>query len=110
MKTTKIDPKDRKFFTPDGDPGFNYERNQAIIDASIKSYAAMRKKKIKEFHEGLGERNDAIITWVKSMQGSNKPLEQYLGKQMMTKLVGEKILTKIKKLQEIRERTNQWIV
>ena len=44
------------------------------------------------------------------MQGSNKPIEKYLGKQWMTKLVGEKILTKINKLREIRERTNQWVV
>lgn len=110
MKTTKIDPKDRKFFTPDGDPDFNYDRNQAIIDGSILKYKEMQKKKIKDFNNGLAERNDVIITWVKSLSGSNNPIEKYLGKQWMTKLVGEKILTNLKKVQEIRERTNQWVV
>lgn len=95
---------------PDGDPGYNYDRNQKIIEGTIKKYNAMRRQKVKEFHEGLAERNDVIISWVKSMQGSNKPIERYLGREWMTKLVGEKILTRINKLREIRERTNQWIV
>ena len=70
----------------------------------------MRKKKWQEFHEGLGERNDAIITWVKSLQGSSKPIDQYLGREWMGKLAGEKIMAKINKLREIREKTNKWIV
>ena len=110
MKKTIIPKADWHLVPADAEPGFNYERNQKIIDGTIKKYKAMQDKKVKIFKEGLAERNDAIISWVKSLQGSNKPIDQYLGREWMARLAGEKILKKINKLREIREKTNKWIV
>ena len=62
MKKTKINPLDYHLMTPDPEPGFNYDHNKAIIDGTIKKYQEMRKKKYKIFQEGLGERNDAIVS------------------------------------------------
>jgi len=107
---TKIPKADWHLMTPDPEPGFNYDRNKKIIEGTIKKAAIMKKKRIQIFKEGLGERNDAIISWVKSLQGSEKPIDKYLGREWMARLTGEKILTKINKLREMREKYNKWIV
>ena len=80
------------YFVEDGEPGFSPEHNKFVIENTIKKTEAMKKRKKKEYEEALGERSDAVVTYLRSRfaEGST-PIEKYFGKQWMAKLRGEKI-------------------
>jgi hypothetical protein len=80
------------YFVEDGEAGFSPEKNKHIIDKTINKTDQIRKLKHQQFIDQLGERTDAVATYIKSRAAEgNTPLERYFGKQMMAKLRGEKI-------------------
>lgn len=101
---TVILKEDWKYVKETPDPGWNPDKTKAQVADCIAKYEANIKKKNEQFKEMIGERSDAIATWIKSDKGSNKPIEKYLGRQIMTKLAGEKILAKMGKIRELEEK------
>lgn len=101
---------DQKFFLEGGDPGFSPARNKAVIAATMIKYEAMRKKKAEIFKEGLGERNEALGSWVTSMRGSNKPIDKYLGRKWMTHLRGKQIAAELQDRLDMFRRINPNII
>jgi hypothetical protein len=98
---SKIDNQIRdkqKYFVETGDPGFSAERNKSIIERTIAKYEAMRAKKVKEHIEGVAERSDAIIAYMKSPKQVSTPLEKYFGRKVLAQLRGEQIRDEIDKL------------
>ena len=94
MALTKNEERDKKVFLVDGgDPGFNPARNKAIIEDTIKKYELMRERKRRDYNDKLGERVDAVATYLKSMAAdSNKPVEKYFSKRELAHLRGKKII------------------
>ena len=84
-----------KFYIEKGDPGFSPERNKSVIERTIKSYETFRKKKQKEYKDAVGERTDALATYLTSLK-SGTPLEAYFGKREMARLRGERIVQNLK--------------
>ena len=85
------------YFVEDGEEGFNPEYNKMVIARTIKKTQANRRKKHKDYIDALGERADAVATYLKSRAAeSNKPVESYFSKRELAYLRGEKIMGRIK--------------
>lgn len=81
------------YFVEGGDPGFSPERNQEVIEATIKKYEAMRKRKTRQFHEELDERVDAVASYLRHVAyGKSTPVEQYFGRKELARLQSRKIV------------------
>ena len=85
----------RKFFVEKGEPNFSPERNQFIIDSTIKKYEATRRQKALDYREQVAERSDAVITYLRSLK-SGMTVEKYFGRRTLAYLQGRKIMAKIK--------------
>lgn len=97
-----IQPEDKKFYKVNPDPGFNPNRNQAIVDRTIEKYEKKRKEQMKKFKQRLGERTSAVADFLTSNKGigSRGPikgrLERYFGRRYLAKLRGETIVDKLR--------------
>ena len=86
-------PEDRRFIVAKGDPGFSPERNKKTIERSIQKYEAMRRRKMSEWQDQIGERAHAVASYLKSNAAeSNKPIEKYISKRELAYLQGQKIV------------------
>lgn len=103
-----VDPSDYRFYVEKPDADFSPERNQAIIqeviDSGMKIDAVLKKAGLKD----MQNRVDILSSFARNSigKGSQKTLEQYVGKQGMAEIYGEKILEKIKIMESI-ERLNK---
>ncbi len=90
MKIGEFDPTDRKYWGPE-EPGFSVTRNRKIIEDSIKKYDKERDRKMKVFTDKLGERVDAVSTYLTSTGGlaKSRTVERYFGKTYLAHLRGE---------------------
>lgn len=79
------------------DSNFNADRNRAVIARTIRKNEARRKLARQEYKNMLGPRIDMVASYLKSRAiESGTPADKYLGKRIMAKLVGEKIINKLK--------------
>lgn len=94
------------YFLPEGDPGFSPQKNKATIDSSIKKYEAQRRAKLDKVIDQYGERADAVITFLKSIErgGSTSNIEKYFSKQTLAALRGDEIRNEIMANLEIRTK------
>ena len=96
--TVKIQPEDKKFWLDEPEPGFSPERNEAVVNNTIKKYEKKQLEKRKEAWDGIRERAHAISYWLTSRHGalSSKPLDKYFGRKYLAKLRGEDIIKRIR--------------
>ena len=98
---TKNQKRDYQLYlVEDGEAGFSPERNKYVIEKSIKEYEAMRKRRMKDYQDNLGERTDAVATFLTSKfaQYSAFPnIEKYFGRQYLAHLRGEQIAQQLKR-------------
>ena len=97
----------RNFFDDNGDhlkwmhaaPEEYYDptRNKKIVEATIRKNDALRKKKIKEFDEQLGERVEAVAHYLKALDrgDTGSPAEKYFGRKELAHLQGQKIMREV---------------
>ena len=77
------------YFVEDGEKGFSPEYNNMVIKRTMEKAKKMRLKKQKEYDEAIGERADAVATYLKSrVAEGNSPIEKYFGKKTMAQLRG----------------------
>lgn len=97
MKIGEIDPKDRRFWPKEPEPGFDPKHNEKVIKKTIEKNEKLRKRKKQEYRDILRERTDAVAHFLKRKAwGYGKPIEKYLGKRELAALRGEDIITRIK--------------
>jgi hypothetical protein len=90
---TKIDKRDYKFIPEKPDIDFSPERNRLVIDRSIKKYEAMMRKKHQQFMEGVGERSEAVASFLHHVkQGRHNNVDTYFGRSTLAKLRGLEIV------------------
>lgn len=81
-----------RFFVPEGDPGFNPDRNKYTIKQSIKVHERNLEARKRDYDNELGERTSAVASYLEHLaHGKNTPVEKYFGKQTLTHLQGRKI-------------------
>lgn len=85
------------YFVEAGDPGFSPERNKAVVAESIRRAKAMKLKRDREYRDQIGERVDAVVTYLRSrMAEGTSPLEHYFSKKELAHLRGQQILRTIR--------------
>lgn len=93
-----LDPKDYRYINPNPDPDFSPERNQALINETIKE----TDKFLNDYRISLGEswedRKDILTHFAmyKIGKGGSKNIKDYIGKKAYEALIGEKILSKVR--------------
>ncbi len=94
-----VAPEDQKFVVATPDAGFDPRKNKMVIDECIREYEAMRKKKLQQSQEGIGERSDAVATYIKSNLASSKdtPVQRYFGRRWLAYLRGDQIKDELMK-------------
>lgn len=83
------------YYIEGGDPGFSPERNNEVVERTIKKYEKLRKKKQAKFQESVNERADALATYITSLKNGT-PMERYFGKREMARLRGERVMKILK--------------
>lgn len=98
MKKPKPIPKSDWGYVPvDPDPDFDPERNQRIIDETIKESRARRRKLQAEYDEKLRERTSAVAQYLKGIEkGKTSNVEKYFGRSYLAKLRGQEILETVR--------------
>lgn len=103
-----IQPEDYKYRVEVPDSNFNPLRNKAIIQETIeeteKFFADLHKAQV----EGLGERFDMLSSYgLYRFNKGDKSFENYVGKKAVQNLIGDKILEKVRRLEELNKLTGQ---
>ena len=113
-KVTENQKRDHAlFFVEKGDPGFSPAYNKFVIEESIKKYEANRKRKMKEFVDDVGERSDAVASFLVSKHAQysvNPSLEKYFGRSYLAYLRGEEIADTIRTKMNMVRKMNEMIV
>ena len=100
MDTVEIQPQDQKFFV--NDRNFNPGRNKAIIAETI--------RETEKFFNDIGQladkeqenRIDILTSYgVYRFNKGTKNVKSYLGRELYNKVIGEKILSKVKVMDSI---------
>lgn len=99
MRQSEIDPKDYKYFIETPDASFSVERNQAIINQTIaqtdKFFASLS-----QLSADTEDRLDILNSYGRyRFNQGHKPFKEYAGDKLYARLVGEKILNRVKVMQ-----------
>lgn len=88
-----------KWFVPEGDPDFNEYRNKEVIERTIAKYESQLANRKRQIENAIGERVQAVVSWLFSVKSTHTPIEKYLGKRLYAQMRGEQILKTIKRNQ-----------
>ena len=86
------------------DSNFSPQRNKAVVNEIIKEYETDRLGIDPKVQRAAGERADILASWSKYKLdvGGEKQLEQWLGRENLARIYGEKLCEKIKAIDTIR--------
>jgi hypothetical protein len=93
-----LDKTDYKYVLNKPDQNFSPERNKAVIESTINEYDKMREEKRKLLKDGIGERSEAIASFLKHVntgKGTDR-VESYFTPQRLAHLRGEDIINSLK--------------
>lgn len=87
----KVAKSDWKFVKVDPDPDFDPQHNRRVIEEVIRESEALSRQRKREFAEGLGERSNALATFISSVNlgGKRENAEKYFGKKFLDHLKGK---------------------
>ena len=85
-----------KFFVATPDSNFDARRNKQVIEESIKKADLIRAKKRKQKQEEMGERIDAIVSYLFSDKNVSMDIDTYLGPKVAARLRAERLVQRLK--------------
>lgn len=92
----ELDPRDYHYVVRDP-VDFNPARNKAIVEETIKEATKYHMNEGRVIENSLGERVEAVSAYAcYRFNRGDKGIKDYLGDKLYTRLVGEKILEKIR--------------
>lgn len=92
-----LDPKDFRYIKDQPDPGFSVERNQAVIEDSIRKTNKFFAQDGEAIKRSMGERVDILSSYaIYRFNKGTKDFIGYYGRDNYHKLVGEKIMSKVR--------------
>lgn len=104
MEAKDLDPKDYKYFVEKPNATFSPERNKAIIQETITSTEKYFRGIGKVIDENLGNRIDILASYgTYRFNRGTKSFGEYVGKRMVSQLIGEKILEKIRVAESVNK-------
>src|SRR5579859_4908557 len=106
LTRSEIDSDNMRLFVEKPDKHFSAKRNYAIIDQVIKENEQMQVKLQKEVQENAGNVADILASFAKYKldEGKPKQLEEWLGKEHMKKLYGDRLMDKLRMIEIIRAK------
>ena len=86
------------------DENFNVARNKAIIEETIREATAFHAKAGKVLDDQMGERIEAVAAYgcYRFSKGTKSP-EDYFGKKLFSRFVGERIMSKVKVMETVNK-------
>jgi len=97
MSINELDPKDYKYIVATPDASFSPDKNKAIIEETIREADTFHKTSGLAIESALGERIEAVSAYAcYRFNRGFKNIKGYLGDKLYEKMVGEKILSKIR--------------
>lgn len=101
MADIVIAKEDYKYFVEKPDPSFSPERNQKIFDETVRSATEYHNKIGRKISETLGIRTDIMAYYGDYVfnRGGSKTIDQYLGRNLVREMIGEKILEKVRAIE-----------
>lgn len=85
------------YYIEEPDSSFSPEHNAWVMKESIRRTNENRRLRTKEYNEKVGERVDAVVTYLRSRAAEgNTPIEQYFGKKQLAHLRGQQIIKTIR--------------
>lgn len=81
-----ISKEDWGFVPTDPDPDFDPEHNKKVIQETIRKAELMKERKRREFREGLGERAQAVASYIQALKDgrTNATFQEYVGGAMIS--------------------------
>lgn len=101
MDSKLIKPEDYKYFV-EKPTSFSPQRNKAVINETIKETEKFFDNIGKAVDDNLGNRIDVLSSYgVYRMNKGDKSFKDYAGKQLYTRLIGEKILERVRVMESV---------
>lgn len=92
-----IDPSDYRFIIDKPDKAFSPEKNYQVIKEVIEDGTKVAIDMWKARQKEIGDRVDILSTYGKyALNGGEKKFEDYMGREWMKQIYGEKILEKLR--------------
>jgi hypothetical protein len=103
-----VQPEDYKYFIEKPDQNFSPARNKAIINETIAKTEKYFQGIGKVINDNLGNRIDILSSYATKRlgTGSTKTFEEYVGRRMISELIGERILEKIRVAESVNRLNN----
>ncbi len=109
MHTSELDPKDYKYIVEHPNKDFSPRKNNAIIEETIKEADKYHRTEGLVIEEALGERIEAVAAYsCYRFNRGTKSIKQYLGDKLYAKMVGERILEKVRVSQTADSFSNKF--
>ena len=99
-----ISPDNLRYYVEKPDKNFSVKRNYAIINQVIEENDKMQRQLNRKVQENAGNAADILASFAKYKLdiGGGKKLEQWLGKEWMKRIYGERLMDKIRMLEIIK--------
>ena len=93
-----VKPADFDKVSVDGDPNFDLERHNKLIEETIKHNERISRDKKREYDEGIKERAWAVTKYIENLKsgGGETNTEKYFGRNYINYLKGQEISEKYK--------------
>lgn len=103
LTTNQVDPMDFRFIDRKPDVGFNPEKNYAVIREVVADGLKFHELMKHSYQKETEDRIDILSTYARhALGGGEKKLEDFVGKEWMKKIYGEKILEKLRVAESVK--------
>jgi hypothetical protein len=97
IRTSDVDPKDYKYIVAQPDASFSPQRNKQIVLETMQETDKFFRDMREAVDDNLGNRIDILSSYGRyRFNRGTKSFEEYAGRELATRLIGEKILSKVK--------------
>ena len=97
-----VQPEDYKYFVENPDSSFSPARNKAILKEVTEETEKFFEEMGKGIDEEMGERIHILSSYgVYRFNKGTKSFDQYAGKKIVDKLIGEKILSRVRVMDSV---------
>lgn len=108
MADVVISPEDKRFYVKNPDASFSPRRNKAIIQETIVETEKFFQELSNIHDKDMQNRLDILSTYATyRFNRGTKNIKQYLGDRLSKEIIGEKILSKVRVLQEDEKLRNR---
>lgn len=102
MDLKLIKPEDYRYIVKNPDPSFSPTRNKAIINETVRDTEKFFTEIVEKLDDEMGERIDILATYgTYRFNRGEKSFDKYAGKKLVARLVGEKILERVRVMETV---------